>query len=825
MSEIGTTPSMQQYVSIKKEYPDCLLFFRMGDFYETFGEDAEKVSKLLDIVLTSRSKTEEKLPMAGIPYHSINSYLPKLINKGYRVVICEQGEKNSKTKIMNRYVTRVVTPSMWVDSDIGVSGKNSRYLLSIYIEGNTIGLSYVDINELVFYIKSDTVVENIVSYINRINPKEILLSDDMKFIKTENKTNSFLAEIKEKFNVTYVSDTTYSSEKLLSLMNVTSFKGFLLEKEIKNNLKSLKALASIYMYILETQKVNFQVKKIKEVNESGRMLLDFDVLTSLDIFNSGEKNLFNFIDYTSTPLGYRLLKNELSSPLTDVNEILHRHEYIKKLESIDISSLMEILSKISDLEKLATKVEFIAIQAQDFTSIESSLVAVIDVISMLNENNISINIDLQKCSSILKTIRENVNTGDKYSSENIIAKGVNTELDDLKELLGRGNKWIKTFLENEIQRTKINNLKIGYNKIFGYFIEVSNSNKDKVPDNYIRKQTTVNGERYITTDLKEKEESINNALEKITLIEKQLYDKFVKEFNEYVDFIRNVSKEIAYIDMLVSFAYTKGLYNLAIPNILERELDINPENISDSNKKNKSINSIIRIDEGRHLLIEDSLGRKYIKNDFSFTSPNIYIITGPNMAGKSTILRTVATIILLAQIGSAVPAKNAELTIFDRIFSRVGAKDRISSGESTFMVEMNEVSNILRNATERSFIILDEVGRGTSTYDGIAIAKAIIEYIFDNIKAITLFATHYHELTKLEYFRSEFVNMSVEVDEKNGEVEFMYKLRNGSADKSYGIYVAKIAGIPNEVIINATKYLKSFEKKSRNNVNIFEEDD
>ena len=809
------TPLMMQYRKVKEKYPDMILLFRMGDFFETFENDAILTSKVLGITLTKRSSGD--VPLAGFPHHALDNYLPKLVKAGYRVAVCEQLEDPKFAKgIVKRDVVEVVTPGANF-SDKLLNHKSNNFLAAVYIKDNVCGFSFCDATTGEF-ATSEIHKNNLLAQIESVNPAEILIP------KKSRETVFKLLNINEgpmfdgeppKYSITKVDDWVfnldYAKELLTNQFGTQSLKGFGID-DLKEGLVSA---GCIINYLNETQKSKLEhIKKIYLYNYTDYIILDPSTKRNLEITasiteGSREGTLISILDRTQTAMGGRLLKKWVSRPLKKKDQIDKRLEAVKDFFDIKgpRKSLVEVLNSIADLERLLSKVATGKAVPRDIMQLKISLRNVSEIKKILNSfesNSIAtlkngLIVIQELISEIEKVVNENYLSGsDKYG---IINKGYDAELDELKEIHINGKTWIENFQSKERKRTGISSLKVDYNKVFGYYIDVTKANMDKVPQDYIRKQTLVNSERFITEELKIYEDKIFNAEEKIVVIENRIFLQLREFILKFTDDIQKNAVFIATIDTLISFAEISEAYNYVLPEINEGEE--------------------LEIIEGRHPVIERllSAGEKYIPNDTKVDTVEnqILILTGPNMSGKSSYLRQTGLIVLLAQIGCFVPAKSAKIGIVDKIFTRVGASDNIAKGESTFLVEMHEAANILNNATGKSLLLLDEIGRGTSTYDGISIAWAITEYLHENpdIRAKTLFATHYHELNSLADNYDRIKNYRVEVREYGDKVIFLRKITEGTADHSYGIQVAQMAGLPETVTSRAKEILKSFEDKKQ----------
>lgn len=805
---MNDTPAMQQFKAIKRDYPDCILFFRMGDFYETFAEDAVITAKVLDITLTSRDRSETKTPMAGIPYHALMAYLPKMIQAGYKVALCEQVEDPKLAKgIVKREVVRVITPGTVLDAEIQ-DPKQNTYILSLFFDIKkkkpVYGISYIDVAKGSFFVYESGDESTIINIINNLQPAEVVLSENTIGID-----HPLLLQVCKKRAVSYVSPANFSSgySFLLDYFSLHSLKGFIPDEPME----ALKSGGALLAYIQQSQKhAAVNIDRIELLEFSNRMFLDASTIANLELFpvSKDSLSLIDVLDHTQTTMGSRLLRTSLLYPLIqkkDIDERLASTAFF--VSSSKGEEARNILSLIHDIERIAGRISYLSPSPQDFLAMSSSLRSYLALCSLFHDEDLALLLtrclqdsDLQRAAEkiiqdIEKTISEEAGT--TLHNGNVIREGVDSELDQLKDILKNGKSWIREFQEQEIKRTGINSLKVQYNKVFGYYIEISNIHRQKVPDDYIRKQTLVNSERYINQSLKDKEDMILGAQDRILVIENALFESFKQHMLIYISSMKRIAGDIALVDMFSTFAADALQYDYIQPELLD-----------------DSIALPFCLVQARHPVIEQSMDAiNYIPNDVSMDCihDQILLITGPNMAGKSSILRMCALICLMAQIGSFVPAREAKLCVVDRVFSRVGAWDNLSSGESTFMVEMNETANILHNATKHSFIILDEVGRGTSTYDGVSIAYAVIEYIHEQIGAKTMFATHYHELIDMENIYKRVKNFNVLVKEEKDGIIFLRTLVRGGTDKSYGIHVAKIAGIPQSVIKRANQVLAQYE--------------
>ncbi|MFT7899881.1 DNA mismatch repair protein MutS [Tenacibaculum ascidiaceicola] len=794
------TPLMQQYNGIKAKYPDAMLLFRVGDFYETFGEDAVKASEVLGIILTKRgSGSESETALAGFPHHSLNTYLPKLVKSGLRVAICDQLEDPKMTKkIVKRGVTELVTPGVALNDEV-LQSKSNNFLAAVHFGKKLLGVSFLDVSTGEFLIAQGN-EEYIDKLLQNFTPSEVLVEKKYK--------QRFLEAFTNRFHAFYLDDWVfqkdYGDELLRNHFKVKTLKGFGVE-ELEYGIVA--GGAAMY-YLSETQHNKIEhIQSISRIAEDNYVWMDRFTVKNLELYGGNSVNsvsLLDVIDKTISPMGGRLLKRWLALPLKDLDQIQQRHELVKFL--IDNDAFSEIvtyqLKQISDIERLISKVATGKVSPREVILLKNSLKAILPIKESAEKSNNKavqeIGKQLHDCKTLIDKITEtvleeapvNINKG------NAIAKGVSEELDELRSISNSGKEYLDTMLAREMERTGIPSLKIAFNNVFGYYIEVRNTHKDKVPEEWIRKQTLVNAERYITEELKEYEAKILGAEEKIQQLENEIFAKLVQYIIGFVQPVQQNAQNVAKIDVLQSFA------TLATENNYVRPL------MDDSTD--------VEIKNGRHPVIEKQLpiGEEYIANDvvLNRNQQQIIMITGPNMSGKSAILRQTALIVLLAQMGSYVPAQNARIGMVDKIFTRVGASDNISMGESTFMVEMNETASILNNISDRSLVLLDEIGRGTSTYDGISIAWAISEYLHEHpSKAKTLFATHYHELNEMTTTFERIKNFNVSVKELDNSIIFLRKLVKGGSDHSFGIHVAKLAGMPSMVIHRANKILKELE--------------
>ncbi|AIG29311.1 DNA mismatch repair protein MutS [Flavobacterium psychrophilum] len=799
--EIKETPLMKQYNEIKRKYPDACLLFRVGDFYETFGDDAVRASKILGITLTKRgagSPTETAL--AGFPHHSINTYLPKLVKAGLRVAICDQLEDPKMTKtIVKRGVTELVTPGVSMNDEV-LNSKTNNFLASIYFGKKIIGVSFLDVSTGEF-LTSEGNEEYIDKLLQNFSPSEILVPKQNK--------GDFKEKFGDNFHAFYLEDWVYkedyATETLTNHFQTNSLKGFGIEELASGIIAS----GAILYYLSETQHNKIQhITSIHRIAEDAYVWMDRFTIRNLELYHSYNPNavtLLDIIDKTLSPMGGRMLKRWLALPLKNATIIKSRHEvvaYFKDHQEI-LQKVQNQIKQISDLERLISKVAAGRISPREIIYLKESLDAIIPIKELaLKSPQEAVKVigdSLHSCDLLREKIKTTLNQEAPVaiSKGNAIAAGIHPELDELRGISALGKEYLEGIEKRESEKTGISSLKISFNNVFGYYIEVRNTHKDKVPTEWIRKQTLVNAERYITEELKEYETKILGAEEKIQQIENQLFEQLVSWIATYIKPVQLNANLIAQLDCLISFT------QLAIDNKY-----VCPQ-INDS--------FALDIKNGRHPVIEKQLpiGVPYIANDVYLDrdTQQLIMITGPNMSGKSAILRQTALIVLLAQMGSFVPAESVQMGIVDKIFTRVGASDNISMGESTFMVEMNETASILNNISDRSLVLLDEIGRGTSTYDGVSIAWAIAEFLHENpAQPKTLFATHYHELNEMTESLPRIQNYNVSVKELKDTVLFIRKLVKGGSAHSFGIHVAKMAGMPQIVLQKAEKILKKLEK-------------
>ncbi len=796
------TPLMKQYNAIKAKYPGALLLFRVGDFYETFGEDAIKASKALDITLTKRGNgSASEIELAGFPHHALDNYLPKLVRAGNRVAICDQLEDPRFVKgIVKRGVTELVTPGVSFNDNV-LEKKQNNFLASVHVTKTIWGVSFLDISTGDFYTAQGTEV-----YINKLiqsfSPAEILFSKTNR-----EKLETQFAEGYATFALDeWVYAFDFAHERLINQFKTNSLKGF----GIDGMNEAIIAAGAILHYLEATEhKETNHIATISRIDEEKYVWLDRFTIRNLEIVHSSNEGgvpLLQVLDQTITPMGSRQLRQWMLLPLKEKVAIDERLQTVSHFyNSTELTeSVSEHLQQIADLERLISKVAVGRINPRELQQLKRSLQAILpikDILAKAGKLELTkLSDQLHRCEFLLEKIEKELKEDAPMLIHmgGIIKEGVNAELDELRSIAFAGKDYLLQVQKREVERTGINSLKVSYNKVFGYYLEVSNANKDKVPADWIRKQTLVNAERYITEELKVYEEKILTAEEKLGGIEQKLFLELVQHTADYISQIQQNAKVIAVLDCLLSFALTAKANKYAQPEISE--------------------STRLAIKAGRHPVIEKQLpvGESYVPNDIYLDTETqqILIITGPNMAGKSALLRQTALIVLMAQMGSFVPAEAATIGIVDKIFTRVGASDNLSRGESTFMVEMTETASILNNLSDRSLILMDEIGRGTSTYDGVSIAWAIVEYLHQHkeFKPKTLFATHYHELNQLAEDFVRVKNFNVSVKEIGDKIIFMRKLKEGGSEHSFGIHVAQIAGMPNKVVLRANEILQFLEK-------------
>ena len=795
------TPLMKQYYGVKAKHPDAILLFRVGDFYETFGEDAIRASEILGITLTRRANGAASfVELAGFPYHALDTYLPRLVRAGQRVAICEQLEDPKLAKkIVKRGIIELVTPGVSLNENV-LNHKENNFLAAIHIDKKIAGVAFLDISTGEF-LASEGTIEYIDQMLNNFQPKEVLFE--------KKKRDIFLENFGSKFYTFKLDDWIFTPEaandRLLKQFETSSLKGF----GIQNLSYGIIAAGAILYYLDITQHEQLgHITGISRIEENRYVWLDKFTIKNLELFASpyeGAKTLIDVMDRTISPMGGRMLKRWISLPIKDIQPINERLDIVQHLVGNDAfrDEISGLIRQIGDLERLLSKVAVNRINPREVVHLRKALRALEPLKTLCTQSGckplVQLAEQLNPCRSLAERIEHDLNNDPpvQINRGNIIAKGVNAELDELRTILYSGKDYLADLQNRESARTGITSLKVSYNNVFGYYIEVRNTHKDKVPPEWIRKQTLVNAERYITEELKEYESKILGAEEKILSLETRLFNDLVLATLEFIPPIQVNASVIGRLDCFQSFAV------LSIENNYVRPV------LDDSR--------VIDIKDGRHPVIEKQLpaGEPYIPNDLILDTEDqqIIILTGPNMSGKSALLRQTALIVLMAQTGCFVPASSAKIGIVDKIFTRVGASDNISLGESTFMVEMNETASILNNLSDRSLILLDEIGRGTSTYDGISIAWAMVEYLHENkMRAKTLFATHYHELNEMENSFPRVRNYNISIKEMNNKVIFLRKLKRGGSEHSFGIHVAKMAGMPKSVVNRADEILKELEQ-------------
>lgn len=805
MSKKKHTPLMRQYFDIKEKHPGTILLFRVGDFYETFSDDAVLISKELGITLTKRNNGGDQTPLAGFPYHALDTYLPKLVKRGFRVAICEQTEspddaKKAGKKVVNREVTEITTPGVTMSEKL-LDHKRNNYIAAIHWTGGTAGVAFSDISTGEFAL-SQVNRNELDSLLQSLQPSELLLQK-----KVKNSIPEYLAP----YNITFIEDWVYEGDygyKLLTdHFETHSLKGFGVEElEIAHT-----AAGSLLHYMQETQKSSLgHLRRLYSYENSEYMALDGSTKRNLELTSSMQEGgsdgtLVSILDDTVTAMGGRLLRKWIMRPLKQVKPIENRLQAVDVLlEKHDRREVLrEELGQVGDIERLISRISVGRTNARDLKQLQLSLAQIPRIKTQLASMDDQLIDDISGRLKLLIDVQERIDSAlieeppVSIRDGGIFADGFNDNLDELREIARNGKKYIAQIKDKLAKESGISSLKIGYNKVFGYYIEVTNTHKDKVPDHFIRKQTLVNSERYITPELKEVEEKVLSAEDKSKTLEGELFEELRLYIAEFADDVQQIAKAMAELDCIQSFAEVAFRNNYVCPEI--------------------NTDDVINVKKGRHPVVEKTLdaGEPFIPNDLYLDNSEyqILIITGPNMAGKSIILRQTGLLVLMAQLGCFVPAEKATIGLVDKIFTRVGASDNLAAGESTFLVEMNEAANILNNATPKSLILLDEVGRGTSTFDGLSIAWSLSEYLHNKpeVAAKTLFATHYHELNELESRYERIKNFNVQVKEHDGKVIFLRKLVRGGADHSYGIQVANMAGLPDMVIKRAEEILANLE--------------
>lgn len=795
------TPLMKQYYSVKAKHPDAILLFRVGDFYETFGEDAIKTSEILGITLTRRANgSASSVELAGFPYHALDTYLPRLVRAGQRVAICEQLEDPKLTKkIVKRGIVELVTPGVSLNDNV-LDNKENNFLAAVHIDKNIAGVSLLDISTGEFLVAEGT-VEYVDQILSNFKPKEVLFESGKRDIFRE----SFGHKLYTNKLDDWVFTPEAANDRLLKQFETKSLKGF----GIQNMERGIIAAGAILYYLDITRHDQLgHITNLSRIEGDKYVWIDKFTIRNLELFSSpheGATTFLDVVDHTVTPMGSRMLKRWISLPLKDVGEIDNRLDVVDFLykEAEIRSKMTEYLKQIGDLERLISKVATGRINPREVVQLKRALMAIDPLLKISRESGnralMSLGEGLDPCQQLSSKIELEINDDPPIQivKGNVIAEGVSDELDELRKILYHGKEYLADLQERESLRTAIPSLKVGFNNVFGYYIEVRNTHKNKVPPEWIRKQTLVSAERYITEELKEYENKILGAEEKILTLESKLFAEIVGFILGYITPMQTNCSILLQLDCLLSFAG------------ISVEFGYNRPEINDSKK--------LVIEEGRHPVIERRMenGECYVPNDIELANDDqqIIILTGPNMSGKSALLRQTALTVLMAQIGCFVPAKSASIGIVDKLFTRVGASDNISLGESTFMVEMNETASILNNLSDRSLLLLDEIGRGTSTYDGISIAWAMVEYLHESEnRPKTIFATHYHELNEMENSFKRVRNYNISIMESNNKIVFLRKLKRGGSEHSFGIHVARMAGMPKSVVARADEILKKMEE-------------
>ncbi len=782
MDPENLTPAMKQYVELKKEYPDCVIMFRMGDFYEMFYEDAILAAKELEITLTSRGKNEKKAPLAGLPYHALEPYLVKFVKKGYKVAICEQLEDPKKAKgLVKRGIVRIVTPGTLIEQQ----GQSNSFIMSIYSYGDILYSAFCDISTGEFFV-SEGIDFGIID--ECVVPSSLYVNKEL--IAQLQQRGLFLSQVEDRY---FSQEHAYRT--LIEHFHILSLESFGLRKEDMR----VRAAGALLSYLTDTQMHSLShIKKITLKETQDYMTLDSIAIRNLELFENvrdgGSKgSLISILDKTQTAMGSRLLRRWLLEPLLDVSCIIQRQDRVEYLikHLMLRDQLKKQLKHIGDIERIIAKISLDRANARDLVALKQSLLLIQDIkLDFFGELSQFEGFD--KLVDLLnKSIREDASSSLKEGG--IICLDYDSQLEELHSLRKNSKHFLSSLEAKERERTGIKNLRVGYNRVFGYYFEISTSQLEQVPSDFIRKQTLANYERFVTEDLKREEEKILTAQEKIGELEYELFLQVIEQVKPFTEVIQITSQKVAEIDTLCSFAEVSVENNYVRPVI--------------------DTSSVLDITDGRHAVVE--LSYSYIPNDTKLADFEIMIITGPNFAGKSCYMKQVALLVILAQIGCFIPAKKAHIGVVDRVFTRIGAYDDLVSGQSTFMVEMNETANILNNATSRSLILFDEIGRGTSTYDGVSIAWAVVEYLYSKVKAKTLFATHYHILNKLTNSFEHIRNYNIAVKEEKEEIIFLRKLLEGGTDKSFGLYVAQLAGLPEEVVARAKEVQRELEDKDK----------
>ncbi len=803
------TPAMKQFHRFKQMHPDCIMFFRMGDFYETFYEDAKTCSKVLGLTLTSRSKGNNPIPLAGVPYHAVEGYLKKMLQAGYRVAVCEQVEDPKTAKgVVKRDIVRIVTPGTLTD-DILLDAKEDNYLCAVSLGTKKhAAISWVDISTGHFFVQ-ELPEEKLLDELLRLSPAECLLADRRGEL-FEAETKKLTREVKQLTSAiiterpSWYFDPYQARQRLLKHFGTATLEGFGIGDD-EDDL--IPPAGAIIEYLNETQKTTLgHIRNLKKISRRNFLQIDPASLRSLEILRtirteSKKGSLLECLDQTITGMGARMFRSWLCMPLCKLTTIELRQDAVEEIKDADakLADIRRLLTNISDTERIAARISTFRASPRDLVALAATLRQIPLLKEILQQFSCELLMQLgDKCDSMdeLADLLEAAIEPEPPShvrDGGVIRAGFSEELDRLRSISRDGQSWLRNYQQQQAERAGIANLKVGYNKVFGYYIEVSHSAADKVPADYVRKQTIKNAERYITDELKEYETQALSAEEKALELEQQLFDQLRRQSAQYVGRLQALAETVAQCDCLAALAYLARRRNYIRPKITD--------------------GSQLVIQEGRHPVLAETLGAEFVPNDVELGDGvgDILVITGPNMSGKSTYIRQVALLVLMAQTGSFIPAEDAEIGLVDRIFTRVGASDELVRGQSTFMVEMTETANIINNATDKSLVILDEVGRGTSTYDGLSLAWAITEYIANKLKCRTLFATHYHELTELSELFGNVNNCNVAVREWMDEVVFLHKILPGGTDKSYGIHVAKLAGVPKTILDRSNEILEELE--------------
>lgn len=804
------SPMMQKYVETKDNYMDCLLFYRLGDFYELFFEDAKIASKALDIALTGRNcGLEERAPMCGVPFHAVENYIAKLIEKGYKVAICDQVTEPVPGEIVKREVTRVITPGTIIETEI-LNEKTNNFILSICKKGSTIGIAYCDVSTGEFKVSeyNELAEQKCIDLFSRIRPSEIICNDEMYelSLNKEIRALDFIPNFSKQ--PSYSFDEQSSIDQIKKQFGIQSINGHDFAK-----LKcAIMAIGGLITYLLETQKRSLNhINKIVTENHTDYLHLDYNACKNLELIeNIKDKkkkgSLLGHLNKTKTAMGSRLLEKWILQPLQSSKVINSRLNCVEELyyNTMMLNDLQTVIGNINDIGRICSKISYGTIMPKECVSLKNSLYAVADLANLTKELKNEKFAELFKDIDSIKNLAELLDKAFIETSPNVLANGgyikedFNEELYSLKNISTEAKRWLADLEAKEKEETGIKNLKIGYSRVFGYFIEINKSQEDQVPYRYVRKQTISNHERFVTDELKIIEEKLLNAQDSAIKLEAAIFDKIKDQLKQLVQIIQQVANDVAYLDVISSFAVVSQDNQYTRPVVSERIKHI-------------------KIQDGRHPIVETNMkSDSFVPNDAYLDEKDdrTLIITGPNMAGKSTYMRQIALIVIMAHIGCFVPATKAEMSVVDRIFTRIGASDDLNSGQSTFMVEMVEVANILNNATSKSLVLLDEVGRGTATYDGMSIAWAVLEYVSQQIRCKTLFSTHYHEITSLEGKLEGIKNYKIGVKEFNNSIIFLRKITRGSADKSFGIEVAALSGIYEDIIKRAKGILNQLEKNS-----------